>query len=115
MKGRTPLRSVGQFHSTRWDIGLRNGRSRSPRVRFALSARVDLPHSISWPRTTALGRRALRQSCGAAAYGSRCRSEEHTSELQSPCNLVCRLLLEKKKKNKFITVSLKKKKKNNKK
>src|SRR2546426_1521235 len=34
------------------------------------------------------------------------RSEEHTSELQSPCNLVCRLLLEKKKKkrNKNIYV-----------
>src|SRR5205807_7111891 len=29
------------------------------------------------------------------------RSEEHTSELQSPCNLVCRLLLEKKKKKKL--------------
>src|SRR2546426_9082346 len=29
--------------------------------------------------------------------GHRRRSEEHTSELQSPCNLVCRLLLEKKK------------------
>src|SRR5256885_8752148 len=29
----------------------------------------------------------------------RVRSEEHTSELQSPCNLVCRLLLEKKKHN----------------
>src|SRR5256885_11583501 len=29
--------------------------------------------------------------------GDRDRSEEHTSELQSPCNLVCRLLLEKKK------------------
>src|SRR2546426_9357168 len=29
---------------------------------------------------------------------ARQRSEEHTSELQSPCNLVCRLLLEKKKK-----------------
>src|SRR5256885_11251057 len=29
---------------------------------------------------------------------NRHRSEEHTSELQSPCNLVCRLLLEKKKK-----------------
>src|SRR2546426_5956411 len=27
------------------------------------------------------------------------RSEEHTSELQSPCNIVCRLLLEKKKKS----------------
>src|SRR5256885_12620033 len=33
----------------------------------------------------------------------RSRSEEHTSELQSPCNLVCRLLLEKKKKNTSIT------------
>src|SRR3989454_2482993 len=31
------------------------------------------------------------------------RSEEHTSELQSPCNLVCRLLLEKKKKTKGDT------------
>src|SRR5256885_2585189 len=31
------------------------------------------------------------------------RSEEHTSELQSPCNLVCRLLLEKKKKNRSET------------
>src|SRR5256885_8320383 len=34
------------------------------------------------------------------------RSEEHTSELQSPCNLVCRLLLEKKKKQFFISRSL---------
>src|SRR2546426_5326459 len=33
----------------------------------------------------------------AAGQGA-VRSEEHTSELQSPCNLVCRLLLEKKKK-----------------
>src|SRR2546426_3100811 len=33
------------------------------------------------------------------------RSEEHTSELQSPCNLVCRLLLEKKKKKKLNTQS----------
>src|SRR2546426_6023109 len=34
----------------------------------------------------------------AAMTGTVMRSEEHTSELQSPCNLVCRLLLEKKKK-----------------
>src|SRR5256885_5752356 len=34
------------------------------------------------------------------------RSEEHTSELQSPCNLVCRLLLEKKKKH-YATVDTK--------
>src|SRR5256885_12791661 len=31
------------------------------------------------------------------------RSEEHTSELQSPCNLVCRLLLEKKKNKKHCS------------
>src|SRR5256885_10326813 len=36
---------------------------------------------------------------GQAVYP---RSEEHTSELQSPCNLVCRLLLEKKKKQNTI-------------
>src|SRR5256885_10104297 len=34
------------------------------------------------------------------------RSEEHTSELQSPCNLVCRLLLEKKKDNQQTTMNL---------
>src|SRR5256885_13714717 len=44
-----------------------------------------------------------RMACGplAATLG---RSEEHTSELQSPCNLVCRLLLEKKKKNQISRV-----------
>src|SRR2546426_4834741 len=39
---------------------------------------------------------ARARSLGADVVGV--RSEEHTSELQSPCNLVCRLLLEKKKK-----------------
>src|SRR5256885_6901126 len=39
------------------------------------------------------------EQCRAAVAA---RSEEHTSELQSPCNLVCRLLLEKKK-NKSIS------------
>src|SRR2546426_8361419 len=34
------------------------------------------------------------------------RSEEHTSELQSPCNLVCRLLLEKKKKTSPTQLSI---------
>src|SRR5215467_15985026 len=38
------------------------------------------------------------------------RSEEHTSELQSPCNIVCRLLLEKKKKKKKKKNNIKKKK-----
>src|SRR2546426_4571023 len=38
-------------------------------------------------------------------FGGVVRSEEHTSELQSPCNLVCRLLLEKKKKH-FVIVTM---------
>src|SRR2546426_7823604 len=46
------------------------------------------------PRNASMFWRAIR----FAAMVSPLRSEEHTSELQSPCNLVCRLLLEKKKK-----------------
>src|SRR5256885_8012842 len=44
------------------------------------------------------GRRDLQQGAVPAGFRVLHRSEEHTSELQSPCNLVCRLLLEKKKK-----------------
>src|SRR2546426_4673989 len=45
-------------------------------------------------------RRTIRRRMIASTLGN--RSEEHTSELQSPCNLVCRLLLEKKKKDKTL-------------
>src|SRR5256885_5167063 len=70
------------------------------------------PRSTLFPYTT-LFRSALSLPCSclwdsrpespspsaAKSQGLwRDRSEEHTSELQSPCNLVCRLLLEKKKK-----------------
>src|SRR5256885_3983070 len=44
------------------------------------------------------GGRLRRGDAARSADRERPRSEEHTSELQSPCNLVCRLLLEKKKK-----------------
>src|SRR3989454_5709753 len=44
-------------------------------------------------RSQALGGTDFELLC---ALRSEARSEEHTSELQSPCNLVCRLLLEKK-------------------
>src|SRR6266853_6794625 len=50
-----------------------------------------------------LGKRAagsLRHRCGDPDAGDCLRSEEHTSELQSQSNLVCRLLLENKKKHK---------------
>src|SRR5256885_8013994 len=50
--------------------------------------------------------RPLGNAAGAAIQPQRpgLRSEEHTSELQSPCNIVCRLLLEKKKKQKILQV-----------
>src|SRR2546426_9380720 len=76
------------------------------------------PRSTLFPYTTLFrsqGRGSLLHACAPRSPGRRdraargrnrrwpCprslrgRSEEHTSELQSPCNLVCRLLLEKKK------------------
>src|SRR2546426_6962703 len=57
-------------------------------------------------RATAAPGRAPRHDPPGAGAGLAPRSEEHTSELQSPCNLVCRLLLEKKKKNTYVTMAL---------
>src|SRR2546426_3849464 len=47
--------------------------------------------------------RSREDRAGAGGGGGGGRSEEHTSELQSPCNLVCRLLLEKKKRAEGLT------------
>src|ERR1022692_1682126 len=47
--------------------------------------------------TTAMSRAVRKLDQNLATCSTDNRSEEHTSELQSPCNLVCRLLLEKKK------------------
>src|SRR2546426_1888897 len=55
--------------------------------------RLEVPDELAQQRGAQRGP-ARRRHAPAAA-----RSEEHTSELQSPCNLVCRLLLEKKKNN----------------
>src|SRR5256885_4861469 len=76
------------------------------------------PRSTLFPYTTlfrSLVRKPLR--IGAGSEGAHngvdnpariffsIRSEEHTSELQSPCNLVCRLLLEKKKIQLYLRIS----------
>src|SRR5256885_2463563 len=61
------------------------------------------PRSTLFPYTTLFrsargrGEAALGKGGLGQGQGGKARSEEHTSELQSPCNLVCRLLLEKKK------------------
>src|SRR2546426_6998721 len=71
---------------------------------------VRLPSRCCWPVPSGLAdedvllteplavvTRAVNR--GGPRAGEAARSEEHTSELQSPCNLVCRLLLEKKKRD----------------
>src|SRR2546426_9575999 len=76
----------------RGGLGART-RARPRRRRARPRARGGAPHRP----------RAARRRAGAP------RSEEHTSELQSPCNLVCRLLLEKKKKKDIAVNSLSRK------
>src|SRR5256885_16633194 len=55
---------------------------------------IWLPPWPCFPRRRRSTSRSRRRTSGSTCFA---RSEEHTSELQSPCNLVCRLLLEKKK------------------
>src|SRR5207237_10812373 len=61
-------------------------------------SRVCLPSPLNLTQPNAITGRS-RSGCGPACF----RSEEHTSELQSHLNLVCRLLLEKKKPVEFMT------------
>src|SRR5260370_21284683 len=77
---------------------LRDVRSRHVRCepdRFPVVHSVDLLHVLRVPA----GRRGGRDLRPDAHATPATRSEEHTSELQSHLNLVCRLLLEKKKNN----------------
>src|SRR5437867_10786684 len=76
---------------------LRQGQS--CRAQGRLEARLDHVRRAQEREDEGVGRRAARAFAGTLA-----RSEEHTSELQSPYDLVCRLLLEKKKKKKNIYV-----------
>src|SRR2546426_7306818 len=53
---------------------------------------------VKWTVICQSRRSPPKQHAQRRPWDKNARSEEHTSELQSPCNLVCRLLLEKKKK-----------------
>src|SRR5688500_19657390 len=77
---RVSVSTVLQAYQRLEDIGVIEARPQSGYYVRRPAAAVREPESSRPPK------RALR-------------SEEHTSELQSPCNLVCRLLLEKKKNN----------------
>src|SRR3989454_11783291 len=69
----------------------------TPRATYARLALPPFRERVDWRRTWGFfaDERAVPPDHAGSNY--RMRSEEHTSELQSPCNLVCRLLLEKKK------------------
>src|SRR5256885_12913648 len=73
-------------------------RSRSPNQ--ADSPLTNAPRSIPALKKPPAPVSTPTESSSSSSSSSKApRSEEHTSELQSPCNLVCRLLLEKKKKH----------------
>src|SRR2546426_6468624 len=71
-----------------WNVKVRSS-TMTTRITTTTSRAPRLFFIVRESAATALGRQGAR--------GDDPRSEEHTSELQSPCNLVCRLLLEKKK------------------
>src|SRR5205807_3957172 len=75
-------------HNQRIGLGIAKAKTLLPGMRLSWHTRcitiIELRHAL--------------RSVPPRAAGVLFRSEEHTSELQSPCNLVCRLLLEKKKK-----------------
>src|SRR2546426_5658535 len=83
----TLFRSLSHSGLGWWFISYHPVLALAPASSRALAARTN-------PSDRALSRRRYREK-------QRWRSEEHTSELQSPCNLVCRLLLEKKKPHKY--------------
>src|SRR3989454_1441626 len=70
-------------------------------IRRRLNDRIEL-RSVVGDEADSLDDDVIDEPAAAAPVHSIVdrRSEEHTSELQSPCNLVCRLLLEKKNKSK---------------
>src|SRR5690348_17828932 len=78
----------------------RSGRQRDGLWRRVAHHRENLESGAARPRLCLPSAVHVR-ACGSRRLDDRARSEEHTSELQSPVHLVCRLLLEKKKHKKI--------------
>src|SRR5256885_5393203 len=91
---RRPPRSTLFPYTTLFRSGDDAGRRGFPKLwRHGTIGRGDFGIKSGFSGFRVAGRQSDNAFCA-----SENRSEEHTSELQSPCNLVCRLLLEKKKK-----------------
>src|SRR5690606_40532722 len=74
----------------------KNPSTHAPEPKYGLSVLLS---------ATALPSLSTTERCVVSPSGISCRSEEHTSELQSRENLVCRLLLEKKKEKNTVRVA----------
>src|ERR1022692_1503814 len=85
-------RAVTAAHSVHWDVFFFNDTATTEI--YTLSLHDALP--ICPGTSCMLGTHQVNSDL-PCRFTAKSRSEEHTSELQSPCNLVCRLLLEKKK------------------
>src|SRR2546426_9194321 len=96
-KGSNPEELLAAAHAGCFSMALSAGLEKAghPADRIETRAAVTLETVDGSPKVTrsALDVRGKVPGIDEATF----RSEEHTSELQSPCNLVCRLLLEKKK------------------
>src|SRR5256885_6439971 len=92
---RRPPRSTLFPYTTLFRSGSKNRAAERGGMQSALTppSRTVLP----WPSSPPQGSREVDGACLRSTTLLPVGSEEHTSELQSPCNLVCRLLLEKKK------------------
>src|SRR5256885_9480595 len=75
-----------------------------PGERLGLRVSVSERGAKSFELAALLGRIEVGPD-GCAVVEAEIRSEEHTSELQSPCNLVCRLLLEKKQTSEAVAIT----------
>src|SRR5688500_20033326 len=91
------LRSLHSFPTRRSSDLLISDPNQIDRLLTELSAEFTNLAEKFWPGPlTIVGKAKTNLPEGITAGTGTVRSEEHTSELQSPCNLVCRLLLQKK-------------------
>src|SRR5256885_10827946 len=96
---RSPLFPYPTLFRSRLEPGLEPGRQAAEQRRVRGARDLGQRHR-SLREAAHVSPAVLEHDVGHARLQQvRGRSEEHTSELQSPCNLVCRLLLEKKKYN----------------
>src|SRR5256885_11545326 len=93
---RRPPRSTLFPYTTLFRSAAKNDRAMTSLARQFAARTIERAYNAAAWGAPRAGEGVIEGDIGRNPF-DRKRSEEHTSELQSPCNLVCRLLLEKKK------------------